>query len=123
MPDIWLEWNGDFVISASGGLLLADGDDYARQRILRRLFTAIDGYVWHADYGAGLPQKIGSPARQSVIQSLVQSQIALEASVASSPPPIVVVTQDQNQRGLFNISISYISAANGGPVSLTFSTS
>lgn len=121
MADASVEWNADFVVSASGGLMLADGDDLARQRILRRLFTSVQGYLWHLDYGAGLPQRIGRPARAETLSSIVRSQIALEKAVAPNPPPVIKVTQDANQRGLFNISISYTDAANGLPTTLTFS--
>lgn len=120
MPDAFLEWNGDFVASPSGGLLLASGDDFARQRIIRRLLTAVNGYIFHLDYGAGLPQKIGSPAFLPTLKSLIRSQIALESSVAPTPAPIIAVTQDKNNLGLYTISIKYTAAASGSPVTLSF---
>ena len=70
MADVWCEWNDDFQVSASGGLLLADGDDLARQRIVRRLCTAVLGYVWHPEYGAGLPQRIGQPGVVATIKAI-----------------------------------------------------
>ena len=120
MPDAWLDWNGDFQVSASGGLLLVDGDDWTNQRIVRRLCTAVNSYVWHQDYGAGLLQRIGRPARAGAIQALVRAQIALEQSVSSTPAPQVIVTEDQNQLGLFTITINYVSNASGEPVTLSF---
>ena len=120
MADAWLEWNSDFQVSASGGLLLATGDDLARQRIIRRLCTAVQGYVWHPDYGAGLPQRIGGPGVVTTIQAIVSAQIALESAVARNPAPVVTVTQDANNRGAFTVSINYTSAANGEPVTLSF---
>jgi len=119
-PDAWLEWNGDFQVSASGGLLLADGDDWTNQRIIRRLCTAVNGYVWHQDYGAGLLQRIGRPARAGAIQALVRAQIALEGSVAPTPAPQVTVVEDPNTLGLFTITIQYVSNATGEPVTLSF---
>jgi hypothetical protein len=86
MTDLCLEWTGDFVVDSSGDLLTVDGDVEVRQRLERRLFTAVRGYVWHKEYGAGLPQKIGSVLSVSQIQSVVSAQLALEASVATSPP-------------------------------------
>ena len=121
MADAWLEWDDDFVVCACGGLLLAHGDDLARQRIIRRLCTAVQGYVWHLDYGAGLPQRIGSPGVASTIQAVVRAQIALEAAVAPTPAPTVSVVEDANNLGAFIVSIGYTSAANGEPVELTFS--
>ncbi len=120
MPDLSLEWNDDFVVSPSGGLSLASDNDFARQRIERRLLTAVRGYIWALDYGAGLPQKIGSPAQQSEIQALVASQVALESSVAPSPPPVVKVYEDAQDASLYYISITYTAAANGEPVTMTF---
>ena len=123
MPDAFLEWGGDFAVSASGGLLLADRDDLARQRIERRLFTAVRGYVWHQDYGVGLPQKIGRTVNVATLTALVRSQIALEAAVAPYPVPVISVAEDQNNLNLYTISISYTSAVNGSPVTLSVSTS
>jgi phage baseplate assembly protein W len=120
MADAWCEWNTDFQVSASGGLLLADGDDLARQRIVRRLCTAVQGYVWHPEYGAGLPQRIGRPGVVSTIKAIVVAQMTLEAAVAHNPPPVVAVTQDANNRGAFVIAINYVSAANGEPITLSF---
>jgi hypothetical protein len=119
MADVSLEWNGDFQASATGDLALADGDDLSRQQIVRRLMTAVHGYVFHLDYGAGLPQKIGSPARQREIESVIRSQIALEASVDASKPVQIKVTEDQNQFGLFTIFIGYTSADTGQAVQLS----
>ena len=123
MADSWLEWGGDFQVSATGGLLLADTDDLARQRIIRRLLTAVRGYVWHQDYGAGLPQRIGGTVNVNTLKALVASQVALEATVAPSPPAKVAVSYDGNNPGLYTISISYTDAANGEPVTLSFTTS
>ena len=122
MPDVWLEWNGDFVVSATGGLLLASGDDFARQRVMRRLFTAIRGYDWDQNYGAGLPQKIGRPGNVPALLALVRSQINLESSISPDPPPTISVVEDKNNLGLFTITINYVAAANGEPVTLTFSS-
>jgi phage baseplate assembly protein W len=117
MADCFLEWGGDFQVDATGDLLVIDGDDEVRQRIERRLFTAVQGYVWHPEYGAGLPQKIGSVLSQSQIQSIVASQIALEASVATNPPAQLSV--DKQTNGAVTISIKYWDAQTG--VSVSFS--
>src|SRR6185312_989041 len=86
MADVSLEWNDDFEPDSTGDLLVVDGDDEVRQRLERRLFTATQGYVWHPEYGAGLPQKIGSVLSVSQVRSIVAAQLALEASVATNPP-------------------------------------
>jgi hypothetical protein len=117
MADLFLEWQGDFEIDATGDLRVVDGNIEVRQRLERRLFTAVAGYVWHPEYGAGLPQKIGSVLTPTQIQSIVNSQIALEASVATSPPAQVTVTPAPG--GLVEIAIKYFDAVTG--VSVSFS--
>jgi hypothetical protein len=122
MTDISLEWDDDFQVDATGDLLTVDGDDEVRQRLERRLFTAVKGYVWHPDYGAGLPQDIGTTLSVADIRSIVASQIQLEATVAPNPPPILTVSQDPNNLGLISIGIQYWDAASGVSVSFTITS-
>lgn len=117
MADLFLEWQGDFEPDATGDLLLVDGDDEVRQRLQRRLFTAANGYVWHPEYGAGLPQKVGSVLSIAEIKSICTAQLALEASVAPSPPAQLTVTGQPG--GLVVIGIVYWDAKTGVTVSFT----
>ncbi|WP_315792221.1 MULTISPECIES: hypothetical protein [unclassified Bradyrhizobium] len=117
MVDVSLEWHSDFQVDATGDLLTADGDVEVRQRLERRLFTAEKGYVWHPEYGAGLPQKIGDALSDEQIQAVVTSQLALEASVAPSPPAQLTITRQPG--GLVAISIQYYDADTGVSVSFT----
>lgn len=117
MTDLFLEWGGDLDADSTGDLLLVDGADEVRQRLERRLFTAAFGYVWHKEYGAGLPQKIGSVLSVSQIKSICQAQLNLEASVATSPAAILTVTQDS--QGTTFIDIQYWDAITGISVSFT----
>jgi len=119
MPDVFLEWDDDFVVSANGDLLISTGDYEVRQRLERRLFTAVEGYEWHPEYGAGLPQKIGSVFSREQIQSIVASQLALEASVAPNPPAQLTVMQNANDPSIVTIGIMYFDAATGDAVSFT----
>jgi hypothetical protein len=91
--DIDHTWGGDLAVSATGDLALVDGVELTRQRIIRRLMTAVDGYVWHPDYGAGVPQMIGSPQDENAIRSLIRTQIMLERSVSRNPLPQIEVTR------------------------------
>lgn len=120
MSDLWLEWNGDFAAAANGDLLLATSSDESRQAICRRLFTAVQGYIFHPEYGAGLPQKIGSPVNVNTLQAVVASQIAMETTVDQSQPVAVAVHADKNTAGLYTINISYTEAVTGNPVELSF---
>lgn len=115
MADVSLEWGDDFQIDSTGDLLVVDGDDEVRQRLERRLFTAVNGYIWHPSYGAGLPQKIGSVLSVSEIKAICASQLALEASVAPSPPAQLTVAEQPG--GVVTISIQYWDAVTGTSVS------
>lgn len=121
MPDLWLGFQKDLQFSPIGDLRLADGDDLARQRIIRRLLTPVRGYMWHLGYGAGLPQKIGNPTTQPIIQSLIQANIALESSVAKYPVPVIRVTVSPN--GEVDIEIQYTDANTNQQVTLQFDAS
>jgi hypothetical protein len=93
MADLNSPWAGDLQISATGDLATVDGDQRAEQRIIRRLFTNLGAYIWHPDYGASIPARIGSNLDVALFQAVVYSQIMLEDSVAQLPPPTVKVTQ------------------------------
>jgi len=120
MADVSLEWQGDFGLDATGDLYVVDGDDEVRQRLERRLFTAVQGYVWHPDYGAGLPQKVGSVLTVEEIKSVVSAQLALEASVAPNPPAELGVRAIQG--GLMVIEIRYWDAKTGVTVSFAITS-
>lgn len=122
MTDATLEWKDDFMPDATGDLATVDGDTEVRQRLERRLFTAVHGYVWHPDYGAGLPQKIGTVLSVEDIRSVCAAQLALEASVAPFPPAIMDVNASPNQPSLITISIQYFDAKASRTVSFTITT-
>lgn len=119
MADLSLNWLGDFQPDSSGDLLVVDSDVEVRQRLQRRLFTAVKGYVWHPEYGAGLPQKVGSVLTVPEIRSVVTSQLAMEASVAPSPPAVITIVASPNQPSAVQIGIQYYDAVSG--VSVSFS--
>lgn len=119
MADAALEWKGDFSLTPAGDLALVDGGDLTRQRIERRLFTAVQGYLWHPAYGAGLPQRIGRVAREREIGAIARGQIALEASVAQVPVPVIKVTESTVTTGLFVILIAYTDAVTGVAVQIS----
>lgn len=121
MADIHHEWREDLQWSPTGDLLTAEDGDFVRQRIERRLFTAVRGYVWHTEYGAGLPQKIGGLFQPYQIASLVRAQLALEDSVAQNPPPRVRVSEDRNNPGMQIVRIDYHEAPSGRQIGLTLS--
>lgn len=119
MADVSLEWQRDFQPDATGDLMVNDGDIEVRQRLERRLFTSVKGYVWHPEYGAGLPQKIGTTLSVEDIKSVCAQQLTMEASVAPSPPAILTVSASPNQPSLISIGIQYWDAQTG--ISVSFS--
>lgn len=119
MPDLSLEWKDDFALTASGDLATVDDDDFVRQRIERRLFTAVHGYVFHLDYGAGLPQKIGGLYTPTDIAAIVRSQLFLEDSVARDPPPKISSWTSAEIQGGMIVRIDYTDAPSGRQIGFT----
>lgn len=137
MSDLWHFWGEDLAVSPSGDLLLVEplnanqpstlyGNDEGTQRIYRRLMTgaALNGSksgedIFAPGYGGGVPQLIGTPVTQAQVSGMVNRQMALEAAVAKSPPPVITLTA-QPGIGAFFVEINYTNAATGQPVSLSF---
>lgn len=106
--DIYNYFGGDLGITSSGDLKTVDTVIRGQQRILRRLLTPPGSYIWHVNYGAGLPQYVGVALSHNIylkIQGVVLTQMQLEASVAKTPAPTVSLQQIPN--GLF-CNITYI---------------
>lgn len=123
MPDLNTWYGNDVNVSASGDLLLIDGRDRVRQRILRRLLTNSnnDGfpsdYLWHPTYGAGCPRRVGETRDINAISAAIRSQIMAEAGVAKQPLPEIDVAPIDN--GVF-VSIRYTDAETGEQAYLSF---
>lgn len=122
MSDLAQPWGSDLSWSLSGDLATVSGTEWSQQRIIRRLLTAPGSYIWHPDYGAGLPEKIGTLATNVAIEAVVRSQMLMEDAVSQSPPPTVTVSRPQ--LSMVQIDIGYTDAQTQTPVllpSLTFS--
>lgn len=120
MSDAYHVWGNDLVLDAAGGLLMTDGTDFGVQRVLRRLLTNTTDYLWHLDYGAGLPARIGEPTVAGEIMAICRSQMLLESAVAATPEPVVEVSEITDG---FYVAIRYTDADTGRPVSTGFSVS
>lgn len=106
-----LEPGGDFKLNQNGGLLLANGWNQIRQRILRRLFTnpkmVLSGnvpvsadYIYHQDYGCGLKRKMGEPFNEDTrrqLESIIVNAVLDDEGVNTSRPPLVNVTQKDDR--------------------------
>lgn len=114
----------DLSVSGTGDLANAQTILRGQQRILRRLLSNPGDYIFHPDYGAGLPQWIGRTAEIAKITALVRGQILFESVVAPTPAPVIAVgpiaTADG---GGFSVSIQYTDAPTGQPATLAFNVS
>lgn len=118
--DLDQNFGSDLTLSAISDLQSVSGLVRSQQRVLRRLLTNPGDYIWHPDYGAGLPSFVGqylSSSRFDEIKSLILSQIYLEDSVAKTPEPEILLQTIQS--GLF-VQINYTENASRQPVVLTF---
>lgn len=117
MPDLSHMFGDDLILGPTNDLGQVDGALLGEQRILRRLLTAICGYLFQQGYGAGVPQMIGRATPFSLIESLIVSQILQEQGVAASPPAQVSVTPVLNG---VQCVVTYYEAASGQQRTLTF---
>lgn len=113
MIDIFLEWAGDLSVGSTGDLASASGTDATNQRVCRRLLTNPGDYLWHLNYGGGLAQFVGTPAEPADIESVVRTQLALEAAVAASPAPQVSASVVDPANGYVVADIAYSDLSSG----------
>lgn len=118
LTDVFQWYGGDVGLGPTGDLQQVSGTVRTQQRIVRRLCTNPGDYIFHPEYGGGLPGKIGSNASTAEIKAIVQAQVALEASVATQPKPVVTVSPIGN--GAMRIVIQYTDAQTRAPVLLSF---
>ena len=111
MTDAAHYFGSDFSLSATGDLLVVAGQTETTQRIIRRLMTAIKGYIWNLSFGAALPAQIGSPTNLMAVQNAIRAQIFQEPAVAKAPEPVITLTSNPN--GTFTAAITYTDAVSG----------
>lgn len=119
--DLYNNFGEDIPLNPTNDLDRVSETLRSKQRVLRRLLTNPGDYIWHPDYGAGLPLYVGKPLNsdtESKIQSVILSQIFLEASVSKNPTPQISL-QTSGQSLL--IRIDYTVNPYGDPTTLTFS--
>jgi hypothetical protein len=92
MADLFVWWDQDLTILPTGDLLTCDGTIEGEQRVLRRLLTPPQSYIWHPEYGAGLPSYVGQPEQADAIGSLILAQMLIEDVVSQDPLPKVTIT-------------------------------
>jgi phage baseplate assembly protein W len=117
VPDIAHTFGNDLQASANGDLLTSDSLQLSQEMVLRRLLTNPGDYIWHPDYGAGLPAMIGKPIDIATVKSIIQAQMFLEASVVRTPAPVIDVSEIPN--GMF-VEIEYLEADSQQTATLSF---
>jgi hypothetical protein len=118
MADLFAWWSQDLTILPNGDLLTVDGTVEGEQRVLRRLLTNPGAYIWHLEYGAGLPRYVGQPADPNSVAALIMANMLIEQAVAQSPLPVVQVAP--SGIGYLTANIKYVDANTGVTVSTGF---
>ena len=118
MTDASLVWSGDLSVSSTGDISVVDGPDLTQQRVLRRLLTNKNDYIWQPTYGGGLGQYVGQPENELVIEGTIRKQMFSEAAIASQPEPIV--STDYYTDGSVIVSITFVDAPSKTSQTLTF---
>ena len=119
MPDLSHVMGNDLSLSATGDLATVDGTTFGEQRVLRRLLTNPQDYIFHPMYGAGLPNFVGQPADILRIKAVTRAQMFYEAAVARDPAPKIDVSVDPGT-GTVIENIQYADAPSQQPVVLSF---
>jgi hypothetical protein len=122
MYDLFHDWGGDLLVGTSGDLALATGSDVINQRIYRRLLTNPGDYLWNLDYGGGLAQFVGLPAKPTDIEAVILNQLLLETAIPATPVPQVTSTIDDATNGSVAANIVYADPTSQQSISLTVAT-
>jgi len=120
LHDLYQNYGNDLQLAPGNDLQTVTTLERSKQRVLRRLMTNPGDYIWHPTYGAGLPSFIGQTMASGIekqIESLIVSQIFLEASVAQNPFPVILIQALQS--GFF-VQINYTESSTNLPVVLNF---
>ncbi len=128
MNDLDQYFGSDISLTNTGDLMPVSGTAKGQQRIVRRLMTNpatmnpdgstnVGDYLWHQDYGAGLPAKIGTVFNEAELRALIRGQMLLESCVAKSPEPQIGVQKIANG---IAVSIIYNDAQTNAQQYLSF---
>jgi hypothetical protein len=117
--DLWHYIGGDLQFGSNGDLQTVTSVQESQQRILRRLLTNPQDYIWQPDYGAGIGSWIGQPIDEVGMKSMIVTQMFLEASVIQNPRPQVDFIA--NVGGTITAGIRYVESDSNQPTTLSFS--
>jgi phage baseplate assembly protein W len=117
MSDISHVFGYDLQIDATGDIAVSGGTAHGQERVIRRLLTNPNGYIWNPTYGAGLSRFLGRPATPTRMAAISRAQMALERAVSMTPAPRVQVVAQPD--GTVIEIVRYVDAETGEPASLT----
>lgn len=120
MKDLYHFIGADLNISSTGDLQPVETSMRGQQRILRRLLTNPGDYIFHPEYGAGLPGRVGQIVDIPKIRALIRGQIMLEEAVSKTHEPVIEV---QQILGGISVSIRYNDAKTNAVQTLSFDVS
>ncbi|HKT53508.1 MAG TPA: hypothetical protein VJP88_03590 [Caulobacteraceae bacterium] len=115
--DIDHAFGGDLGVGVTGDLGTVGSVKRSQQRVLRRLLTALKTYIFHLDYGAGVPRFVGAVVDLAEVETVIRGQMFLESSVMRSPAPTIAL---QALTDGVSVDISYDVAPDRQPASLNF---
>lgn len=117
LNDIYQNFGNDIAATLGGDLMPVSGADRTKQRLLRRLLTNPGDYIFHPEYGAGLPAHVGDVLDIPFLTALIVGQVRLEESIKQDPAPVVLVQRITNGAAF---TVVYTDQETGQPTSLSF---
>lgn len=120
ISDIFHYYGGDLLQSVTGDLAAVSDTEKGRQRILRRLLTNPGEYIFHPEYGAGLPSYVGSVIDAPKMAALIRGHLLLEDAVSRNPAPVISVREFN---GGIQVDIQYHDSTTQAAQLLSFSVS
>jgi hypothetical protein len=128
--EIYLDWNSDFVLDATGDLSVAQDSIYSAeattQRLIRTLLTSprikasngqyisVPDDLFNPDFGAGLRAAVDmgfSPKNIAALQTLIFSEIIKDPGVQTTPSPNVnIQLQPGGQTCTLNITFTSVTS-------------
>ena len=118
MADVFHDWGQDLQTTATGDLLSVDSTQRSEQRIIRRLMTIEEDYIFHPEYGGSVPLQIGRAVDPLLIQGICHGQMLLEDTVSRLQVPSVDV-EGRPDGTLFTL-IKYVESETNQQLELSF---
>lgn len=118
LVDVGHDWGGDVFASPSGDLQQVSRVEKSKERVIRRLLTNPGEMLFHPEYGGGIPRRVGTIVNAAEITAMIRTQMTLEASVAQTPAPVIVVTPTMDGA---DVSLNWAVLPEKEPASLSFS--